>query len=163
MTDTPQEPTPRTEGPTPRADKARAGMSFELSEITTAIGTLIEHMDQSLPEDRVKDLVEATLAEERRSRFRLVVSLLAPIFVVLILGIVQINHGSDIKDSAKDSRVVADYVRDCLIDTTPDPKKCGSGDGATLFFGYLNCAFEILRSGPPEATFADCARKATGG
>jgi len=141
-------------------DERRTASSVELHAITDAVEKLVEHMDKSLPEERVKELVIAAVSEERRGRIRLIAAIVSPLLIVVALAVAQLAQSADIKHAAEDSEVVADYVRDCLI-TQPPAKTCG-GDGDALagFVKYLNCAFLITPAERTEAKLNACAAKA---
>jgi hypothetical protein len=167
MTDTPQEPTPRTEGPTPRADRARAGMAAELAGITDALENLTAHMDQSLPEERVKALLENASKDDRNSRKRLqvlIIGLLA--LAVLISGSSLVQTHSN-GATLREAKVTSDYVRNCLkpnsLTIAEKTKLCGDTTGALKgLIAYLNCAFLIVPAERTEAKLNGCAAKAFG-
>lgn len=163
----PQEPTPRTEGPTPRADEARAGMSAELHEITTAVNTLIHHMDTSLPEERVQRVLDAALAEERRGRERLKWTILSPIIVAIIVAGGGWLQSRDNGDLLSDAKVTANYVRHCLQKKTDGftpaqiTEECGDPSAGSIFFvTYLNCVFPLPIAERTEAKMNGCVAKA---
>jgi len=170
----PEDQTPRTEGPTPRADKARAGMSEELREITEAIGQLVDHMDQSLPEERMKELVTAAVTEERRGRTRLIVAMVSPLLVVLAVALATLaqsnsNHDQVVKiqKTAEDAKTVSDYVKHCLIAPVPerDTKECGADDSGAVIkglIGSINCSLLIPPAERSEEKLNACAAKAFG-
>lgn len=159
------EQTPRTEGPTPRADKARAELAEELIEVKEALANLTEHMDTSLPEERIKGLLLATQAEERNSRKRLRLLFAVGGFVVgviLIVGAVLLNR---ISDGVNEAEVTSHYVRNCLIAPPGerDPKQCG-GDSSAQVVGALlkaiNCSLLVLPEERTDAKLDACAAKA---
>lgn len=166
MTMPPQDPTPRTEGPTPRADQARAGMSAELHDITQAVNTLIEHMDTSLPEERVKKVLDAALAEERRGRKRLMWTILSPVIIAIIVaGGAWIQSRSN-GDTLSEAKTTADYVRHCLQHKTdgltPEQVKAECGDptgGQAFFVTYLNCVLKQPIEQRNDAYLNGCVQK----
>jgi hypothetical protein len=159
------EPTPRTEGPTPRADKARAGMTAELAGITEAMHTLIEHMDQSLPEERVKALLETATAEDRNSRKRLrylIVGLLIVVTAVMGTGAVLLWRNSATLNEAK---TVSNYIKHCLIAPPGerDVQECGQDGSAAIIkglIGSINCSLLIPPAERSEEKLNACAAKA---
>jgi hypothetical protein len=151
-------------------------LTSELRSIADGIGQLVEHMDQSLPEERVKALLEVALTEERHNRTRLVVAIVSPLIIVLAVALATLaqgksNHsqGAKTQQISKDAAVVADYVRSCLEAPVAkrDPVKCGlttagQSDVVRGLVKLIGCDIQAL----PDATQAKldaCAAKAFGG
>ena len=136
----------------------------ELSEVKDALNALAGHMESSLPEERVKAILESTQAEEARSRRRvryLLYGVSVIVAVVLIVGAVLLTKISDSIDEAK---VTSHYVKECLQKPAAerDPNLCGP-DGSKIIQGlvsYMNCAFLILPAERTEAKLNACAARA---
>lgn len=89
-------------------------MRAELAEIADALGNLTEHMDKSLPEERVKALLENTTAEEHRSRHRLSVLVRG---LVIIAALILVSSGLLLlkaNDSVNSIKEVATFIDHCL-------------------------------------------------
>lgn len=162
----PQEPTPRTEGPTPRADVARAGMSAELHDITHAVNTLIEHMDTSLPEERVQAVLDAALAEERHGRRRLMWTIISPVIVAIIVAGGAWLQSISNHQQNDNVAVVANYVRHCLQHKTAGVSaqqlrdECGDPANQSAFFvTYMNCALKIEPTKRTDQNLDACVQK----
>jgi hypothetical protein len=167
MTMPPQEPTPRTEGPTPRADEARAVMAGELAGLAEAVNILVEHIDQSLPEERVKQLADAVLADERSGRRRLTATVVGALALILIVAISSLVQSASNGRTLSEAKTVSDYVKHCLIAPAPhDPVQCGVDNSANFLkglIGALNCSLLIPPLERSEAKLNACAAKAFGG
>jgi hypothetical protein len=146
--------------------EGRADVRSELAEITAAIGTLIDHMDQSIPADRVQAVLDAALQEERTSRKRLAVAVIGPIvvvFVFVLMSLVQSRSNGDLLENASK---VAGYVENCLqhpekLTLEQKTDLCGAGINSQGFFiSYLNCAFILPLAERTEARLSSCVTKA---
>jgi hypothetical protein len=152
----------------------RVDLTGELRSISEGIGQLVQHMDQSLPEERVRALLEVALTEERHNRTRLIVAIVSPLLIVLAVALATLvqssaNHaqGARVQRTAADAAVVADYVRSCLEAPagSRDPAKCGD-DGTRVvkgLVGYLDCAFLIVPAERTQAKLDACATRAFAG
>lgn len=152
----------------------RSDLRQELHGISEAIGILVEHMDQSLPEERVRQLAEAVLAEERIGRRRLTTKITGFLIVIVLLIISSLLLGAANRNTLTEAKVTSDYVRKCIQHPeklTPKEKveKCGSGgDEGTvkLIKGLLkaiNCSLLISPEARTEVNTDACAKTAFGG
>jgi hypothetical protein len=143
-------------------------MSAELHDITQAVNTLIEHMDTSLPEERVQAVLNAALADERNGRTRLKWQILSPLFIaILVAGGAWLQSISNHQQN-ENVAVVANYVRHCLQHKTaglsPAQVKAECGDPASqsaFFVKYLNCALQIEPVKRTDENLNACVVKAT--
>lgn len=149
-----------------RADQ-RADVQGELVGITDAIQTLIDHMDQSLPEERVQKVLEAALAEERRSRQRFLWTILSPILVTIIVAGGAWWQSKANGDTLTEAKTTADYVRHCLQHKTDGltpvqiTDECGDPSAGSIFFvTYLNCVFPLPIAERTESKMNGCVTKA---
>lgn len=143
----------------------RADIQSGLTDITAAISTLIDHMDQSLPEERVQALLDTAISDARTGRRRLIISILSPVLIILAVVIGQVFQTEQVKDSAKNSAATADYVRGCIQHPerlTPEERRqlCGEPTGSGFFVNYLNCVFLIVPEDRTEANLNDCVATA---
>jgi hypothetical protein len=155
-----------------RADQ-RADVQGELIGITEAIQTLIDHMDQSLPEERVQKVLDAALAEERRSRTRLLWTILSPIMVTIIVAGGAWWQSKANGEGIIASKKVAAYVENCLQHPdrlTPEERaeQCGrEGNGAAALvkglLASINCSLLIGPDDRTKANLDSCAEQSFGG
>ena len=157
--------------------ESRSDIKGELQEITAAIGTLVEHMDQSLPEERVKQLAEAVLAEERLGRRRLTTKITGFLVVILLVAgsaLIQSRANGDQTEKilalSQDAKTTADYVKHCLQGKTEGltpaqiASECGSQSNGTD--RVLKVVFCVLLKEPEvrvKADLAECYRRVRAG
>ena len=146
----------------------QADLKTELHGIVEAIATLIQHMDQSLPEERVKQLAEAVLAEERVGRKRLATKITGFLVVIVLLVASSLLLGAANRNTLAEAKVTSDYVRKCIQhpqNLTPEEKLAACGPPAavtTNFIKYLNCALQISPEARTDENLSACAGKAFG-
>ena len=147
----------------------RSDLRQELHGISEAIGILVDHMDQSLPEERVKQLAEAVLAEERVGRRRLTTKITGFLVVIVLLIVSSLVLSAANRRTLEEAQVTSDYVRNCIQhpqDLAPEEKlkACGPPAAATTnFIKYLNCVLLILPEDRTDTKLSACANKAFGG
>jgi len=147
-------------------------LAAELRALHEAVGVLAEQMGESLPEQRMQELVAAAIAEERRGRVRLIVAVISPLMIVLAVALATLaqssaNHrqGAQIQQASQDAKVVGDYVRGCIQAPVAqrDPVQCGPDTGMTIIKGLLgaiNCSLLIAPADRSEENLNACATRA---
>jgi len=133
---------------------------------------LVDQMGESLPEQRMQELVAAAIAEEKRGRVRLIVAVISPLMIVLAVALATLaqssaNHrqGAQIQQTSRDASAVAGYVRGCIQAPLPqrDPAQCGPDTGAVIIKGLLgaiNCSLLIEPVDRNEEKLDACAARA---
>jgi hypothetical protein len=138
----------------------------ELSSITEAIGILVDHIDQSLPEERVKQLADAVLAEERSGRRRLMATVGGALLIIIFLAASSLIQSHSNGKTLNEAKTVSDYVKHCLVAPPPhDPTNCGADSSAAFIkglIGSLNCSLLIPPAARTEEKLNACATKAFG-
>lgn len=144
----------------------------ELQALHEAIGVLADQMGESLPEQRMQELVTAAIAEEKRGRVRLIVAVVSPLMIVLAVALATLaqssaNHrqGQRIQQTSQDAKVVGDYVRGCIQApvTQRDPAQCGPDTGMVIIKGLLgsiNCSLLIEPTRRTEENLNACTTRA---
>lgn len=140
----------------------------EIAELKAALNALTAHMDESLPEERVKKLVENAASEDRRGRRRLQILIVGLLAIAIIVGMAGAFQSHSNGQTLKEAKVTADYVRNCL--QTPaakrDPKKCMVDDSSKVIKGlvdFIKCSQLIIPEQRTEAKLDACAARAFGG
>lgn len=147
----------------------RADIKSELQGITAAIDLLIQRMDHTIPEERLQQLTEAVLSEERLSRQRLATKIIGFLAVILVLVTSGLLQSAANGRTLKEASTVADYVRDCLVQNTQlSPaemaERCGDTTKTqTGFVSYLNCALLIEPQDRTQELLDGCTKIAFGG
>jgi len=158
---------PPQEPPTPRADKAQAKMTTELEGITEALVNLTDHIDQTLPEERMKQLASAIASEERSGRRRLTATVVGALAIIIFLAASSLAQSHSNGKTLDEAKTVANYVKNCLIASPPhDVSKCGedtTGEFIKGLIGSLNCSLLIPPAERTEEKLNACAVKAFGG
>lgn len=146
----------------------RSDLKAELQGIVSSIGLLIQHMDQSLPEDRMKQLAEAVFAEERTSRKQLTTKVTGFLIVIVLLVASSFLQSASNGRTLDEAKTVADYVRDCVQhpeNLTPEQRtsECGpTSTAAAGFIKYMNCSLLILPTDRTDEKLNACAANAFG-
>lgn len=144
----------------------RTDLKEELQGIVSSIGLLIQHMDQSLPEERIQQLANAVLAEERLSRKQLTTKITGFLVIIILLVASSLWQSASNGRTLNEAKTVADYVRDCVqrpynLTTEQRTLACGpTSSGTTNFIKYLNCAFLILPTERTDDKLNQCATEA---
>lgn len=163
--------------PDPKTPNENAGeqrvLKDELHGITEAIGVLIEHMDTSMPEERVKQLADAVIAEERLGRRRLNTKITGFLVVIVLLVASSLWQSASNGKTLDEAKITSDYVRNCIQHPeklTPEAKveSCGDSDAQTAKFlkgllSAINCSLIISPEVRTEENTNACAAKAFGG
>jgi hypothetical protein len=140
----------------------------ELHGVTSAVHLLVEHMDESLPEERMKRLVNAVVVEERLGRRRLAVTIVGALLIIIILTASSFIQSHSNGRTLNEAKTVADYVRNCLqrperLKTVAEKTEtCGSSsDQGAFFITYLNCVLRVEIDKRDDETLNGCVAKAT--
>ena len=150
----------------------RSDLKDELHNITEAIGLLVSHMDQSLPEERVKQMADAVLAEERLGRKRLTTKIVGFLVVILLLLLSSLIQSASNARTLNEAKKVSVYVENCLqhperLSVEERAEECGGGDNGTVqavrrLLVSINCSLLISPEARTEANTNACAAKAFG-
>lgn len=151
--------------------ESRADIQGELHDITEAVNTLLVHMDQSLPDERVKAILEAAKAEEKRSRRKLAVSIIGPVLVVGAIAAGSWNQGRTNNRQNENVEIVANYVQHCLqgktegLTTTQIQAECGGGsaDGQATAVKALFCVLLTQPDVREKSLLSDCVQRVEAG
>lgn len=147
----------------------RSDLRDELHDIAVAIGVLVEHMDQSLPEERVKQLAEAVLAEERLGRKRLTTKIVGFMVVIVLLVASSLAQTAANGRTLSEAKTVADYVRDCLqhperLSAEQRTERCGAQSGSPgavlAIIEFQKCALQILPEDRTDQNMDACVASA---
>ena len=147
----------------------RSDLKDELHNITDAIGLLVSHMDQSLPEERVKQMADAVLAEERLGRKRLTTKIVGFLVVILVLLMSSLIQSASNARTLNEAKKVSVYVENCLqhperLSAEERAKECGSRDNSIQavrgLLVAINCSLLISPEARTEANTEACAAKA---
>lgn len=148
----------------------RSDLKEELQGIVSSIGLLIQHMDQSLPEERMKQLADSVLAEERISRKELTTKITGFLVLIVLLVASSLWLSAVNNRTLSEARKVATYIENCVQHPerlTPEQRVelCGPSDTAakavSALIKYQNCAFLSLPN-TTEAKLNDCSKMAFG-
>lgn len=150
--------------------EGRADIKSELSEITAAIGELVDHMDRSIPADRVQAVLDAALAEERRDRQKLKWQIVSPVLIAIVVAggawIQSRDNGQGIAAAKK----VATYVERCLQGKTEGltpaqiTEECGTqGDGSEAVLKVVFCVLQHEIGDRPNTLLGECYKRVQAG
>lgn len=142
----------------------------EIAALKAAVNELTAHMSRSLPEERVKALVETATTRDRVSRRRVtwvIVGLVGLAVLISGFGLAQSESNGDALDEI---RVISNFVEDCLQHPerlTPEERteKCGGNDqdGRQLIMGLIQfqkCSLLILPEDRTDANLDACIQRA---
>jgi hypothetical protein len=139
-------------------------LTRELHAVRQDVGRLATAVLTLGSDERLEKAVAAVSEEERRHRLRLgstVISVLVVLIAITTLGAFQSrSNGRSIEqtqEAVENTRVVADYVRDCLqhranLTTSQIREKCGSDGGASALLGLFTFERCVLPLPIPQRT-----------
>lgn len=149
----------------------RADIKGELQGLTAAVSVLLENMEQSLPEDRVKEILNGAKAEEKRSRQKLMAAILGPIVIVGAIAAGAWSQSRANNRQNEDVEVVANYVRHCLQGKTEGltpqqlQQECGGGaaDGQATAVKALFCVLLTQPEIREKSLLGECVKRVQAG
>lgn len=151
--------------------EARSDIKGELAGITEAVNTLMEHMEQSLPEEKVKEILDGAKNEEKRSRQKLMAAILGPILIVGAIAAGAWSQSRANNRQNEDVEVVANYVRHCLQGKTEGltpaqlQAECGGGaaDGQATAVKALFCVLLTQPDVREKSLLTECVQRVQAG
>lgn len=140
----------------------------QVKGLRESVGALSGAVAEAFPADKMQQVLDDALEQERVSRRRFALGIAIPLIAVAGLGIATLKVSEDARSSAEDAHRVAEYVDDCLIVPAAerDAERCGSssdtGRLVQSLVQYWNCALLIVPADRTEEQLNDCARQAFG-